>query len=122
MPLDEPASLYLPFGFDIDYTAKGEFLFAAAKFSSGMYIPVSFVDQPSVASPNPYGWTEVNMIVIEKVTVPNMEKAVAALDYKDWICCCYAFTEAEVKKCVERRDWPPRPPARNGWPPENQSS
>ena len=119
MPLDTLPTLYLPFGFDADYTAKGWFPSSAAQFSSGMYIPLTFVDQSYVAEANSCGWTEVNMIVIEQVTVPHMEKAVASLDYKDWVCCCYAFTQAEVEDCVRRKNWPPRPPSRNGWPPES---
>ena len=118
MPSPTPPSLYLPFGFDSDYSMKGEFLFAAAKFPSEMYIPLSFVTNECVSTPNPKGWTEVNMVIVPEITVECMETAVGALDYKDWVCCCYAYTESEVRQCVEKRDWPPRPPSRNGWPPE----
>ena len=116
MPI-EPATLFLPCEFHADYTSKGWFQ-GAAKFTSGMYIPITFVSSDWVIGPGKYGLTEPNMVVIDEVTVENMEQAVTALDLKEWICCVYAFTESEIQESLVKDDWPPRPPVRNDSPTE----
>ena len=104
--------LFLPFGFDEQYTNKDHWPYAAVKVPGRGYIPIHFVGLWTAAQTemiSPF-FTEPGLILVSEVTVEKMQECVEALPQHSWSDFMYAFTEKEVMACTREEDWPPKPP------------